>query len=427
MKETALARLMKAAGPAPAQWVGLNKGWPQIEGFRKMDGLAMPEVETGWSRRCKKNPALPWALWSGLRALGVEKLAEDKNAAVPNVTPGKPVGALARIDWEPCGRELKVVVAMNRVRVEEEEKLYRLRLGKLGGEEERVLVPGLTLEERLWGRDPDFTRMLMEQSLEEVMKVETEVAQGWLGADLVLGMSVLLGRVYPELGEIETTLKRRQEGGYLDEDNSLNAAGWWRLAYMARQGVGEVEARRWRWLQQTAMRVDARTGRLGRYRHLQMTQSLAVKLMKERGLVPLGVEYSATAKLIAKKAPHEMKADVLMVDPTDGHLVWGEVLRRHERELSWRTERGGFMRRQPGDRYKRMREVVLPWLAAVLGEDVELVMQEPGSITSTRFVPPGRPEQARLEEAQAERVRAEAAAAPPLMAPEAPIEDEWDY
>jgi hypothetical protein len=306
--------------------------------------------------------------------------------------------------------------------LEEDEKLYRLRLGHLGASGERILVPGATLEERLWGRDLDFTNRLKEQSLDEVIKTETEMAQGWLRADQVLGMSVLLGRLYPELGEIETTLKRRRSGGYLDEEYAFTTAGWWRMAYLAGQGVGEVEARRWRWLQQTAGRIDARTGKLGRYRHLQMTQSLAVKLMMERGLVPLGVEYSATAKLIALKSPHEMKADVLLVDPSDGHLVWGEVLRRYERELSWRSERAGFMRRQPGDRYKRMRAELLPWLASALGQEVELVLREPNGITSTLFAPAGQREQARLEEMRAERQVAEAR----KRQETAVLEDEWD-
>ena len=421
MRESSLTLLVKAASPAPAQWVGASDGWKELEGFRKIEGLAISEVETAWSRRCQRRGDLPWALWSALRALGIEEMAE-KREVVPAVEVGRPAGALARIDFAPCGRDLKVVVAqLGGVKVEEGEKLYRLRLGKLGGAEERVLVPGLTLEERLWGQEGDYDSMLGEQSLEEVMRMEAAQARGWLEADLALGLSVLLGRLYPELGEIETTLKRRRKAGYLEEDYGLNAAGWWRLAYLAKQGVGEVENRRWRWLQQTASRVDARTGRLGRYRHLQLTQRLAVRLMEERGLVPLGVEYSATAKLISRKSPHEMKADVLMWDPTKERLVWGEVLRRHERELSWRSERGGFMRRQPGDRYKRMREEVLPWLAASLEKEVELVLQEPGKVTSTLFEPPARREQERIEEALREK-ESEA-----RRAREAAVEDEWDY
>jgi hypothetical protein len=423
MRETALAKLIKMAGPAPARWVGQYKGWPQLEGVRKLDGLAVPEEETVWSRRSRRNPELPWALWAALRAIGVEKLVADKKAAVPEVVPGKPALALARVDWRPCGRGLRVVVSqVGGVKLAEGEKLYRLRLGKLGEEGERILVPGLTLEERLWGQDPDFTRMLKEQSLDQVMKIETTVAQGWLAADSVLGMSVLLGRLYPELGVIGPTLKRRRSGGYLDEEYALTAAGWWRLAYLAEQGVGEVEARRWRWLQQTAGRIDARTGKLGRYRHLQMTQRLAVKLMEERGLVPLGVEYSATAKLIALKSPHQMKADVLMVDPKDGHLIWGEVLRRYERELSWRSERSGFMDRQPGLRYQRMREQLLPWLATALGQAVELILREPNGVTSTLFPPEGRREQARLEEV----MKTEPVKEKPVYSEVLP-EDEWDY
>lgn len=428
MKKRALLKLLEMAGPAPAQWV-TRYGWVGLKGFKKVDGLAVPQEVTSWSKRCVRNPMLPWALWSALRALGVEEFAEENKGEVPVVTPGKPSGALARVDFRPSGRDTQVVVVLTGgVKVEGEEKLYRLRLGKLGEEEKRILVPGLTLEETLYGKSKDFDRMILEQSLEKTMKAEAAIAAGWIKGDKVLGLSVLLGRLYAELGEMESTLKRRRAGGYLDDDYSLNEAGWWRLAYLAAQGVGEVESRRWRWLQQIAGRIDRRTGRLGRYRHLQLTQSLAVRLLEERGAIPLGVEYSASGKLIAKKSPHAMKADVLMVDAKDGHLIWGEILRRPEKELSWRSERGGFMTRQPGDRYKRMREDVLPWLASALEQEVELVLQEPSGTTTTLYLPEKARERARLEELAKERWVEEAKAAEVEKARQASLlEDEWDY
>ena len=84
------------------------------------------------------------------------------------------------------------------------------------------------------------------------------------------------------------------------------------------------------------------------------------------------------------------------------------------------------MRRQPGDRYKRMREMVLPWLASVLEKPVELVMQEPGGVTSTLFSPPLKREQTRLEEVVQERHEEERVEKPERKMP-VELEDEWDY
>ena len=173
-----------------------------------------------------------------------------------------------------------------------------------------------------------------------VLEIELARAKRWIAADPVLGTIALMGPINSRRWQ---SVKSRQVEGYMNEYNCLTLAGWWKLAYLAEQGVGWVERQRARTLvigshlRQQELKVrrreqgrpSTRAGATFRPVHLRHVQDLCFELMKA-GATPLGVEWSGLALAIQRWGQgfgQGYRPDALLVDE-DGSLIWLEYNRR---------------------------------------------------------------------------------------------------
>jgi hypothetical protein len=194
--------------------------------------------------------------------------------------------------------------------------------------------------------------------------LEAARAERWAVADKALAEVLLLGP-RPVRHDL-SRLGARHRDGYIDDDGGLTIAGWWRLAFLAGQGVGPTECFR-----QERLRVPRVR------RHLRLVQALCLAEMAEHGSIPLGAEYSATG-IILGSSFHGVRADALLRDP-DGSLVWVEVMRRELRRAS-----GNALLK-----YKLLETDVLPQVADRLRRRVRFVLRLPSGTVRKEFRPLG--------------------------------------
>jgi hypothetical protein len=192
-------------------------------------------------------------------------------------------------------------------------------------------------------------------SISTVLDLEVAHAQGWLDADPALGLIALCG---PVSVERQGTIRRRRQAGYLDDGYQLTRAGWWRLAFLAGQGVGEVERYRAR-----------RLFRAGKTTHLRKVQRLVLGY-RQRGGIPLGVEISLTAQALATWLGIGRPDALVWLDEPAPTLVWIEV---ESRSLKW----AGSVKQR---KFDQLRGVLLG-TAGALDIDIELCIQEVRTVT----------------------------------------------
>lgn len=224
---------------------------------------------------------------------------------------------------------------------------------------------------------------------DDVMAVEVERARAWLDADPVLGRVCLLG---PLSFRTYRTVQLRREQGYLTHRFALTAAGWWRLAYLAEQGVGGVERRRARLLGRATpgrRRELARGGDESAVatsapapmfspRHLLLTQRLCLEYMRH-GATPLGVEVSALGTAIQVETGY--RPDALLVQ-RDGTVVWVEVNLRPASRLAREYHKYRFIeRRHARDVCLRLGRPVV--LHLTFGRSTRRISYRPGELYGT--------------------------------------------
>ena len=351
--------LIYATAPIPATLVSAHRLEGYMGGFRRQHDLWVPIDATTWSRRCARDPALPWQLWTVLRCNGLDTPQPGMSSTI------QPVGTktvVARLEGVTIRRSGTTHLG---------EVPLRLDARDADGD---CLSPGPTLGERV--QDSGLTHA------RDWIVPEAEHVTRFLEADRALGLTAVLGPLTPWM--VNAPLDYRRKAGMLDQRWRMTTAGWWSLAYLAEQGVArKLElARAWHLGFDQTRSPD----------HLQAVQKLVLRMMAERGYIPLGVEYSAVSLWIAQHL--DVRADALMYDPEARELIWIEVL--------WRKEpRIGKVRM---DRYRLVREEVLPYLAQELALPMRLYVEtKGGGVEERQYV--AEPER-RLEdlspEAQAE-------------------------
>jgi hypothetical protein len=200
-----------------------------------------------------------------------------------------------------------------------------------------------------------------------LVDMEARRSSIWLAADLSLGKTLLLGP--GPVGLHSGTPSNRRASGFLADDGGLTMAGWWRLAFQARQGIGPIECDRQKRLRWPRIR-----------RHTRLVQRLCMEMMETEKCVPLGVELSATGIKIGRLF-EGVRSDALLRGE-DGELIWVEVMRREiKREHRYVTF-------SPAERkYELLETTVLPRLADVLERPVRYVLQLPGRTIRKTFRP----------------------------------------
>lgn len=224
---------------------------------------------------------------------------------------------------------------------------------------------------------------------DDVMAVEVERARRWLDADPVLGRVCLLG---PLSFRTYRTVQLRRDEGYLSHRFAMTAAGWWRLAYLAGQGVGGVERRRARVLGRAtpSRRRELAHGRnpsaaatsaptpMFSPRHLLLTQRLCLEYMRQ-GATPVGVEVSALGTAIQVETG--FRPDALLVQ-RDGTLVWLEVNLRPASRLAREYHKYRYIeRRHARDVCLRLGRPVL--LHLTFGRSTRRIIYRPGELYGT--------------------------------------------
>lgn len=348
--------MARNTAPVPMDWVDRHELWKgMVFDFKERYDLASLRVPNLWSKKCINNPLLPWALWTGIKALGKEDtFLEEKGSGI--IAGG--VGSqgrrvfLGKIDGLPIflgnpSEGASFGVKYGRTKKDLSKNIM----------DSRILVPGLTLEEKMRNHGPDLAGLI---------EMEAQHVSNFLEADLPLGMVSTCGPLTPWMWR--SLLQYRRKAGTLTKRWRMSKAGWWKLAYLSNQGIGQVELQRANMLSRMAATqkdVPDLPKRRLRRNHLLATQKLTLKLFQEDGYIPLGIEHSATADWIRRI--HRVRADALMVNPVDGRLVWVEILRRNEGRMS--------MDRKA--RYARLRHTVLPVLASSIGNVVEVFIESP--------------------------------------------------
>ncbi|MHB1525026.1 MAG: hypothetical protein ACYCZN_01880 [Candidatus Dormibacteria bacterium] len=191
-------------------------------------------------------------------------------------------------------------------------------------------------------------------SIRSVLRLEIRHARRWLKADPALATVALLGAV--SVASAHSAVHRSREAGYLNDQYWLKRAGWWRLAFLAGQGVGEVERYRAR-----------RLFRAGKSTHLRKVQRLVLGYMRSGG-IPLGVEISLTAQALGTWLGIG-RPDALVWMKESKTLVWIEV---ESRALKWASP---SKQRKFHNLRTALREV-----AGTLGIDVEMCIQQVSSV-----------------------------------------------
>ncbi|MHB8509493.1 MAG: hypothetical protein ACYDGR_12730 [Candidatus Dormibacteria bacterium] len=269
------------------------------------------------------------------------------------------------VGWQVAGRPMVCVIGAAPVVVGRKPIAggFRLRMGRRKDDAgDDILTPGPSIDDKLFREGPAH--------LEEVFLTEVAHASAWLTANRALGLVALCGPLSRRtLGG--SSLRWHRQSGYVDEQWALTDAGWWRLAYEAAQGVNGLELRRARLLTRMRSGEDIHGQPLPpsrlRRNHTMAVQRVTLRLVEDEGLIPLGVEQSATAAAIWRLMGQ--RSDALLADQDAGRLVVVEVLKRHENDLP----------QERRVRYSRMRRD-LPILAGALGRPVELVLVTPGDV-----------------------------------------------
>ncbi|MHB1527772.1 MAG: hypothetical protein ACYCZN_16150 [Candidatus Dormibacteria bacterium] len=193
----------------------------------------------------------------------------------------------------------------------------------------------------------------------DALQTEVEYAKGWLEADRILGTIALCGALPVRW---KTTIQLRHSQGYLNDGYWLNAAGWRKLTYLAKQGRGELERYRAR-----------RLFTLKKKTHLRRVQRLVLEYMSQGG-VPLGVEISLTAQAIAAWMRTGRPDALVWFDEPTPKLVWIEV---ETEPLKWARQA------------KRLKfstlQAKLDRAAGGLNIDIELCLREVGTVTRETF------------------------------------------
>ncbi len=369
----------------------------------------MPVAVGSWQALCLRRAEVPWATWVVVEALGVGG-TETEGDQLPRVEPdatGRSVGIFngrlvrwgrtSPTDWvvRPGRGGPRVCVAGATLQEElliATGKVLSVQSGRnpssiaarVVGEAPIALGPGMRqppshlapADEDIWRGSPMLPSLSLDHPrfravsrrrhtvapqipIGDVISLELEHAKGWLRADRALGTIALCGPVPVERAG---TIRRRRAEGLLDEGYWLKRAGWWRLAFEARQGVGEVERYRAR-----------RLFRAGKRTHLRRVQRL-VRAYMDQGGVPLGVEISLTGQALATWLGVGRPDALVWLQEPRPTLVWIEV---ETRAIKW--ARASKLRK-----YDQLRST-LTQLAGALGVDVELCLQEVGNVTRERF------------------------------------------
>jgi len=377
--------------PIPSRWVAearLRAGLPG-EWYRQ-DGLwwATAQASTPWTQRVGgAGLSDAWALWTWLTSQGAERAGVAGMISLLRDIGGDPgvLGSVGRQRWctDPslgghlvalgCGGGAGVVVPGPSLEDSARDLGYRMVWwwptwvvsGPAGSP-----APIAEAVRRAAGRAGagQGERELIEEVeagtlFPALVDLERERAARWLRADPSLGRVLLLGPLPVARGRWGTSL--RHASGYLDADGGLSMAGWWRLAFLARQGVGPTECYRQRRLRDKKVR-----------RHLRLVQKICLRLMRDEGCIPLGVEFSAVEWVIKRETG--VRADALLVGAS-GQLIWVEVMRRELRRSS-----GG-----QALKYRLLESTHLPYVADRLRRPVEYVLQVPSGTTTKEIRPLG--------------------------------------
>jgi hypothetical protein len=226
---------------------------------------------------------------------------------------------------------------------------------------------------------------------DDVMAVEVERARRWLAGDAVLGRVCLLG---PLSFRTYRAVQLRRDAGFLNDHFGLTLAGWWRLAYLAGQGVGRIERRRALVLGRATPRYrrqahrampaggngatqESAEGRAGAFsaRHLLLTQRACLDYMRA-GATPLGIEFSALGDAIQGETGY--RPDALLVQP-DGTMVWVEVNLRPASRLARDYHKYRYIeRRHARDVCLRLGRPVVLHLA--FGRAIRRIHYRPGEL-----------------------------------------------
>lgn len=274
-------------------------------------------------------------------------------------------GEHGQVDVEPVGREgvLAIVggvrLVTGKLRTEDDIKVAIGGVGHL-----HLITPGPRLEDA-------FGAMT---GAGELLVRELRRAQGWLAVDEPLGLVALCGPLSRRVYRGPTQYRR--EAGYLDGEYGLTQSGWWRLAYGSGQGVGFQEKDRAVRLKRASEYRGDGPARGNHRMHTRRTQKLVLKLYKEEGLVPLGVEYSELGRYLGKELG--MRADALMVNRDGSKLLWIEYQRKKENDY--------LLERQGQFEAKRAKMVEV---ANVLARPVEFYAVHPNGLERWAQVPTG--------------------------------------
>jgi len=373
-------------------------------------GAGMPAVSPGsWQALCLRRPAVPWAAWTVVNALSLADSHEPETlpAIQPDAT-GRTVGIFdgRLVGWgrsrmpvpEPArglpwvvrpGRggprvcvpgpilQEELLIATGKVLTVQSGRSPSSIVMRVVGEAPIALPPGMasapsTPEDDVWAGSPKLPSLSLDHprfpavsrrrntvtsgiSVSAVLDLEVAHAQGWLDADPALGLIALCG---PVSVERQGTIRRRRQAGYLDDGYQLTRAGWWRLAFLAGQGVGEVERYRAR-----------RLFRAGKTTHLRKVQRLVLGY-RQQGGIPLGVEISLTAQALGTWLGIGRPDALVWLDEPAPTLVWIEV---ESRALKW----AGHAKQSKFNQLS----AALREAAGALDIDIELCIQEVRTVT----------------------------------------------
>jgi len=168
----------------------------------------------------------------------------------------------------------------------------RVRLGRRANDC-MDLAPGPTLGEDMKEQGTKYGY--------ELLQLEVQRCRRWIEADQHLGAVALCG---PASWRVYKDVRYERDAGYLGARNEMTAAGWWRLAYLAGQGVGLMDRRREQHLRRltTAPRPgEPKDAWQQRRPHLRGVQRMVFERMAREEVIPLGIEFSPMHDYIVQR------------------------------------------------------------------------------------------------------------------------------
>jgi hypothetical protein len=209
----------------------------------------------------------------------------------------------------------------------------------------------------------------------QLLELEARRCMRWLAADENLGVAAICG---PLSWRVYKDVRRERAGGYLGTRNEITPAGWWKLAYLAGQGVGPMDRRRQKYLGRLTAAVkpgQPKTVWQQRRPHLRAVQRMVFGRMAREDVVPLGIEFSSMHNYIYQQ--HRLRPDALLFGLNPQRLIYVEYLRKlGERQLS----------KSGQSRFDRMRET-LKVLSGALEVDVVLDYKSKGDAYEMLYEP----------------------------------------